>query len=252
MSPVTLTIHTSHESHQHSYCWSEIQVSISMFYSQSNDLPGQRLDLKLIAINIYIWECIWMSRSVQEISCQMIAAEDILVGWSRMELWGLRRHLERVGRRGPEKKKYLSWTLCWWNWRWATKVCCGCHLPTTGWDKYCTRSVGLETFSSRDGVKYPWPCKSACSCLRMARWMLGFDTHPRGDIPTHWAHWLQPPSMGFPRFSCGDGCGEREENPSAALLGVSKGKCTHDKVLLDLVARQGRRQPCEAHVCTCN
>lgn len=42
MSPVTLTICASHESHQHTYCWSEIQVSISMFYSQANELPGQR------------------------------------------------------------------------------------------------------------------------------------------------------------------------------------------------------------------
>lgn len=67
MSPVTRTICASHESHQHFYCRSEILVSISMFYSQPSDLSGQRLVLKLIAINIYVWECIWMSRSILEI-----------------------------------------------------------------------------------------------------------------------------------------------------------------------------------------
>lgn len=215
MSPVTLTIRASHETHQHTYCWSEIQVSISMFYSQSNDLPGQRLDLKLIATNIYICECMWKSRNVWEISCQTTEGEDNLVGWSgrERELWGLRGHLERVGRRGVEKKNCLLWTLWWWDWWWVTKVCCGSHLPTAGWGNYCMHAAGLENFSSRNGVKYSWPCKSTCSCLLMARWTSGFDTHPRGDIPTHWARWLQPPSRSFPGLSHADGCGEREKNP---------------------------------------
>lgn len=74
-------------------------------------------------------------------------------------------------------------------------------------------------------IKYPWPCKSVCSCILMARWTSGFDTCPRGDIPTHWTSWLQPPSMGlgFPGLSHADGCREREKNPSAALLGWAKG-----------------------------
>ena len=160
--------------------------------------------------------------------------------------------MERVRRRGAENRKYLLWRLQQWDWWRATKVCSGSHLPTAGCGKYCIHAVGLEIFSSRGGVKYPWPRKSACGCLQMARWMSGFDIPSRGDIPMHWTRWLQPLGMGFPRVGRGDGCGERAKNPSAALLGASKGKCTQDKMLLAPVARQGRRWPCEAHVCTCN
>lgn len=70
--------------------------------------------------------------------------------------------------------------------------------------------------------------------------MSGFDTHSKGDILPHWAHWLQPSGMRFPRLGRDAECGERAKDPSAALTGAGRGKRTHDKVLLAPVARHGK------------
>lgn len=107
----------------------------------------------------------------------------------------------------------------------------------------------LRDLFSQTWVKYPWLCKTACSCLQTARGT-GFDTHPREDTIPHLAHLIQPPGTGFSRLSWASGRGKREKNLSVAQLGVSEGKRTHNKVLLALLARQSRRQSYEPHVCT--